>query len=187
MIKKGVGMIPDDQKLKGLVLCRDIKENICLSAYDLIKRSGLFLNNSAVRGAANEYIKKLGIKSRGHSQLVGELSGGNQQKVVVAKWLLRSPRVIIMDEPTQGIDIGAKSDLYLMVSQLAAAGNGIIFITSDQSEIIGICDRVLVFHEGQINGQLSGSKINLQNIMNYAVGIESDGLNRKEILNNAEI
>ncbi len=165
-IENGIGMITDDRKLKGLVMCRDVKENTVLSCYGTMKKFKIFLDFKKIRESTQKFIDTLGIKTRGHGHLVEYLSGGNQQKVVLAKWLMKEPRILILDEPTRGIDVGAKSEIYKLMAQLAALGNAILFISSEQQEIVGMSHRVLVFHEGSLKGELNKKEdISMEKIM----------------------
>lgn len=117
---------------------------------------------------ADKYVKKLNVKTSSYVQLVMSLSGGNQQKVMIAKWLAINPKILILDEPTRGIDVGAKAEIHSLLRELAKNGIGIILISSELPEIIGMCDRVLVMREGRITGELSGEKITEENIMQLA-------------------
>lgn len=118
-----------------------------------------------------EYTKKLSIKTSSPYQLVKNLSGGNQQKVIIAKWLLNSPKVLIIDEPTKGIDVGAKKEIYEILNELKMQGKGVIMISSDMEEILGVSDRIIVMHEGKITGEISRKEANQEIIMKYAVGL----------------
>jgi len=117
---------------------------------------------------AQEFVKKLNVKTSSYVQLVMSLSGGNQQKVMIAKWLAINPRILILDEPTRGIDVGAKAEIHTLLRELAKNGIGIILISSEMPEIIGMCDRVIVMREGRVTGELSGDKITEENIMQLA-------------------
>ena len=117
--------------------------------------------------------KKLSIKTTGASQRIKNLSGGNQQKVIIAKWIMLSPKVLIIDEPTKGIDVGAKKEIYDVLNELKKMGKAIIMISSDMPEIVGICDRVIVMHEGMVTGELDREEANQENIMKLAVGMKT--------------
>ena len=119
------------------------------------------------------YVDEILIKISGHDQLAQNLSGGNQQKVVLAKWLERNAEVLVFDEPTRGTDVGAKFEIYNLINALAAEGKSVLMISSELPEVIGMCDRVLVMHEGRIGGELAGSQITQENIMKLAVGDEA--------------
>ncbi len=168
-IKNSMGLITDDRKLKGLVMSMDIKDNITITNYNSFTSSFLRLINwSKIRKESNKYVNILKIKTSSLEQKVESLSGGNQQKVVLSKWLTKNPDILIFDEPTRGIDIAAKTDFYNHISQLADNGKAVIFISSEMQEVVGMCDRVLVLHEGRATGELSGQDISQENIMHLA-------------------
>lgn len=175
-IAHGMGMITDDRKYKGLVMPLSVEDNILLPNLQDHVFGSIFLKSGSMKGAGDEYIKKLHIKTPSARQLVRNLSGGNQQKVVLAKWLAKQANILIFDEPTKGIDIGAKAEFYQLISELADAGMAIIFISSEMEEIIGMSDRILVFHEGQISGELNKSEISQESILSLAIGQETGGL-----------
>src|SRR5471030_2507504 len=127
------------------------------------------LNKRTEREEVKQYIKKLSIKTPTQEQLIRNLSGGNQQKVILAKWLMLSPKVLIIDEPTKGIDVGAKKEIYEVLNELKSAGKAVIMISSDMAEIIGVSDRVMVMHEGKFTGELGRNELTQENIMKYAV------------------
>ncbi|MFQ7565407.1 MAG: ATP-binding cassette domain-containing protein, partial [Clostridium perfringens] len=119
------------------------------------------------------YIKKINIKTPNKEQFIKNLSGGNQQKVILAKWLMLSPEVLIIDEPTRGIDVGAKKEIYELLNELKASGKAIIMISSDLPEVLGISDRIMVMSEGRISGELNRDEANQESIMKLAVGINN--------------
>ena len=123
-------------------------------AIDKLLTHGLY-NKSKARSASQEYIEKLNIKTPSGDQIVGNLSGGNQQKVVIAKWLLNEPDIIILDEPTRGIDVGAKRDIYLLLGKLVQQGKAVIMISSEIPELMGVCDRIMVMCEGNFSGEVT--------------------------------
>ena len=147
-----ISMAPEDRKALGLVLCRSVKENIALKNEDLFSRMG-FLNHVKERGLCGNKAKELTVRMNSISDKATNLSGGNQQKVVLAKCLMSKPRVIILDEPTRGIDVGAKFSIYNMMTELAAQGIAIIMISSEMPELIGMSDRILVMSNGRIRGE----------------------------------
>jgi len=165
----GLGFVPEDRGLQGLVLKLPVQENIALPSLDHYARAG-WVDRPAVRGVAQEYVDKLNIRTPGLQQKAMFLSGGNQQKVVLAKWLARHPKVLIMDEPTRGIDVGAKAEVHALMSQLAQAGIGIIMISSELPEILGMSDRILVMHEGRVVAILERAEATQEKIMAYASG-----------------
>jgi ribose transport system ATP-binding protein len=139
-------------------------------------RGKLFINFQKARQNAEKKTKELDIRTPSVRQLVRNLSGGNQQKVVLAKWLTRNCDILIFDEPTRGIDVGAKNEIYRLLRDLAAAGKAIILISSELPEIIRMCDRVIVMCEGRVTGEVTGDEINQQRIMQYATAREENGL-----------
>lgn len=168
-ISKGIGLITDDRKFKGLVMPLSIEDNILLP--NLKEHcNGDFINKKKMAQTGAEYIEKLHIKTPSAKQLVVNLSGGNQQKVVLAKWLAKDCKIMIFDEPTKGIDVGAKAEFYTLISDLARRGVAVIFISSEMEEVIGMSDRVLVFHEGKVNGELRKDEICQEAIMKLAIG-----------------
>jgi ribose transport system ATP-binding protein len=168
-IKKGICLIPEDRRNLGLITEWTVRDNITLAALGDYARSGL-IDFAAEERAAVQMSSKLRVKTPSVSARVSQLSGGNQQKVVLAKWLLQKLKVIIFDEPTRGIDIGAKSEIYELINQLAADGAAVIVISSDLEEILRISDRVAVMHEGTLTGVLSRAEASEEAIMRLAVG-----------------
>jgi ribose transport system ATP-binding protein len=168
-IEAGIFLIPEDRRLHGLILADTIKHNISLPSLDKVSFLGL-IRGTREHELAESMFDRLRVRAPGVNQQVGLLSGGNQQKVVLAKWLTRTARVIIFDEPTRGIDVGAKKEIYALMDQLARTGLGILMISSDLEEVLGISDRVLVMHEGQLAGQVPRSQLSEVAIMNLATG-----------------
>jgi inositol transport system ATP-binding protein len=167
-IKNSIGLITDDRKLKGLVMPMSVKDNIVMTNYKAF--TSTLIRWSKVKKVSNKYVEILKIKTPSLEQKVEALSGGNQQKVVLSKWLIRDPDILIFDEPTRGIDIAAKTDFYNHISQLAEQGKAVIFISSEMQEVVGMCDRVLVLHEGKATGELKGEDITQEKIMHLATG-----------------
>lgn len=163
-INHGLAYVTEDRKTAGLILIEDIKHNISLSSLKKISKRSI-INDDKENQVAVSYRKKLNIKSSNIFHKVQNLSGGNQQKVVLAKWIFADPDVLIMDEPTRGIDVGAKYEIYTIVNQLADQGKSIIFISSELPEILGICDRVYVMNEGRIVGELEKEEASQESIM----------------------
>ena len=169
-IEAGICLLTEDRKDQGLVLGQSIKENFGLPNLKKFSRKG-WVNRSLEGQSFGEYIKKLQIKVSGQSQLASQLSGGNQQKVVLAKWLERNAEILIFDEPTRGIDVGAKFEIYQWMNQLAKAGKGIIMISSELPEVLGVSDRILVMKEGQLMGELvNGPEVTQEVLMSLAIG-----------------
>lgn len=166
-----IALVPEDRKIEGLVLERDIRENIMLPSLKEISPYQI-LHLEKEKAIVKEQIHTLNIKVSGLSQISKNLSGGNQQKVVLGKWLETKPDILILAEPTKGIDIGAKTEIYKLISDLAQEGMAIIYISSELPEIIGICDRVLVMHERKIAAELKDEKIIQEEIMYYSSGGE---------------
>lgn len=171
-IKNGIAYLSEDRKKEGLVLQMSVGENMSLCNLKKYEKAAFKINKKYEYSHVSEYINKLLIKTTGFNQKVKNLSGGNQQKVVIAKWVMLSPKVLIVDEPTRGIDVGAKKEIYDVLNDLKKMGKAIILISSDMPEIVGICDRVIVMHEGIITGKLKREDASQENIMKYAVGFE---------------
>lgn len=167
-IRNGIGLVPEDRKNLGLILGMSIKDNMLISKLQQI--DGAFLHKEELKKITGSYIDDLGIALRSEEQEVKELSGGNQQKVVIAKWLAMTPNVLIMDEPTRGIDVGAKSEIYALMHRLADQGKSIIMISSEMAEVMKVSDRVIVMHEGSISGEFSADEVTKNNIMQTAFG-----------------
>jgi ribose transport system ATP-binding protein len=168
-VEAGLGFVPEDRGLQGLVLKLPVLENIVLPTLNEHSRAG-WMDQRGLRNTAQSYVDKLDIRTPHLRQKAMFLSGGNQQKVVLAKWLALQPKVLIMDEPTRGIDVGAKAEVHALMSQLAQAGMGIIMISSELPEILGMSDRVLVMHEGHAAAILDQAEATQEVIMAYASG-----------------
>ena len=168
-IRRGLCYLTEDRKQQGLFLNLSVKNNINATIIDNISKY-MILSSKREAENANAYVGKLNIKVSSISQQVNSLSGGNQQKAMIAKWLSVSPTVIFMDEPTRGIDVGAKSEIHNMLRQLSNTGIGVIIISSELPEIIGMCDRVVVMHEGRITGEVQSGEITEKNIIMLASG-----------------
>ncbi len=169
-IRAGIGFVTEDRKEEGLVLTMNVGNNITLATLKEFMSMGK-LNLSRERGMVKEYIGKLNIKTPSHLQIARNLSGGNQQKVVLAKWLLSKSRVFIFDEPTRGIDVGAKIEVYNIINELISSGAAVIMISSELPEIMGMSDRVAVMHQGRITGILpNDNTLTQETILLYATG-----------------
>ena len=166
--KHGIAFLTEDRKSEGLTLDFTVKSNIIAANLPSIKK-GLFTNTKKENDIADIYIGKTRIKTPHRNQKVGNLSGGNQQKVVVSKWLNTDPDILIMDEPTRGIDVGAKREIYEIINELAAQGKAIILISSELPEVLGMSDRVLVMKDDAIVAELTGDNINAVEVMRYAL------------------
>lgn len=168
-IRNGFGYVNEDRKTAGLCMDMSIMKNV--SAVDLKNvANGQFISGAKEKAQAEKYVGELNIKTWGIEQACSTLSGGNQQKVMLAKWLAIKPKVLIMDEPTKGVDVGSKKEIHELLRALANGGVGVIVISSELPEVIGVCDRVLVVYEHRIVGEVSGEQINEQDIMQYASG-----------------
>ncbi len=167
-IKSGIGLVTEDRKLFGLVLKMNVMKNITLSAME--KVSKIFINENEEIKWGKEYVKDLKIKTPSLETLVNNLSGGNQQKVVIAKWLLTGPKILFLDEPTRGIDVGAKVEIYKIMNELVKKGVCIVMISSELPEILGMSDRILVMSEGEIKANLINENVTQEEIMYYATG-----------------
>jgi ribose transport system ATP-binding protein len=168
-IAAGIVLIPEDRRVEGLVLSDTVRANISLPSLDRLSRMRM-VSGRRERGLARSMCQRLNIRTPGPEQTVGLLSGGNQQKVVLAKWLSHTPRVLILDEPTRGIDVGAKAEIYALMDQLAGQGAAILMISSDLEEVLGISDRVLVMHQGRLAGELAREQKSEEAIMSLATG-----------------
>ena len=168
-IRSGIGLVTEDRKGQGLVLGMVVRENITLANLGAITRLN-FIMAGRERQVAREYVANLTVKTPSIEQTVQNLSGGNQQKVVLAKWLFTQSKLLIFDEPTRGIDVGAKTEIYQLMNDLAAKGVGILMISSELPEILGMSDRILVMHEGRIAGELPASEATQEGVMHLATG-----------------
>ncbi|MGI8384334.1 multiple monosaccharide ABC transporter ATP-binding protein [Robertmurraya sp. P23] len=163
-IKNGLAYVSEDRKGNGLILIDDIRKNITLPSLFKISKNNVINGNQEIV-EAEKFRDRLKIKTPNIWQQVGNLSGGNQQKVVLSKWILSGPEILILDEPTRGIDVGAKFDIYSIINQLADEGKGILVISSELPEILGICDRIYVMSEGRISGEVNRKIANQENLM----------------------
>lgn len=167
-IRAGLAYVSEDRALDGLILDETIAENITLSALDKVSRRGL-VDQDKEREIADEYRGELGIKAASSSEIVRGLSGGNQQKVLLSKWMFSEPKILILDEPTRGIDVGAKYDVYTIIGKLAGEGKAIVMMSSELPEILGVCDRILVMHKGRIVARLCAKDADADSVMRAIV------------------
>ncbi len=167
-VKAGMGLITEDRQRSGIILRHTIETNI--SVVHMNKTGGMFMNTKKDRGNIEGFIDRMNIRTPSLQQVTNNLSGGNQQKVVLAKWLYANSNIIIFDEPTRGIDIGAKEEIYKLIVELAKEGKYIIIISSDMPELISMSDRVIVIRKGELVGELDGSEISEENILSYSIG-----------------
>ena len=178
-LRAGLAYVPEDRHLDGLVEGFSIAENVTLPILPrLFPR--LFVDHRRERGLADGYIDRLRIRSTGAGELIEALSGGNQQKVVIAKWLATNPRVLILDEPTRGVDIGAKVEVHRIISDLAASGLGIVLISSELPEVLAMSDRILVLHEGRVAAEIPRSEATEERVMFAATGQVAEGTSSGE-------
>jgi putative multiple sugar transport system ATP-binding protein len=166
-LREGVAYVTEDRKGNGLILIRDIAFNITIANLKALAKIFVVDKNEEVK-IANKFFAEVSIKAPSVEQIVGNLSGGNQQKVSVAKWLFAAPQILLMDEPTRGIDVGAKLEIYTIMNQLVENGMGIIMISSELLEVIGMSDRIYVMSEGTITGELSAWEASEVKIMEMA-------------------
>ena len=167
-IKAGIAFVPEDRKQEGLVLPFSVEQNISMAALKRISANS-FVNRTKEQAMAKEQIKALGIKTPTEKTKVVSLSGGNQQKCILARWLEMKPKVLIMDEPTKGIDVGAKYEIYLLMKKIAESGSAIILISSELPEVLNMSNRVLTIHEGEITGEFNPEEISAEVIMKSAL------------------
>jgi ribose transport system ATP-binding protein len=170
-ISLGIGLVPEDRKQLGLILGMAVRENVTLANLEAVAPGG-FIRASRERSVAEKYIHDLTIRTPSGEQTVRNLSGGNQQKVVLAKWLFTDSRLLIFDEPTRGIDVGSKVEIYQLMNALTARGVGILMITSELPELLGMSDRILVMHEGRLAGELPRAEATQERVMHLATGGE---------------
>lgn len=168
--KMGIGFVPEDRKREGLVLSMDLGENICLPNHDQINFWG-YIVKGRKNNLVDRFIKQLSIRPPFPNRLIRNFSGGNQQKAMIAKWLAINPKVIIMDEPTRGVDVGAKTEIYAVINKLAEEGLGIILVSSELNELLGMCDRIIVIHQGRITGEFTSEDYSQEEIMKAAAGL----------------
>ncbi len=167
-IIKGIGYAPEDRKREGLVLMRSVLENASMAILRQLSRFH-FVRSRLERSIATGFVEKLQVRTPSLDQEVGKLSGGNQQKVVLARWLAAKPKILILDEPTRGIDVGAKAEIYRLIDELANSGLGIMFISSELPEILGLSDRIYVMQNGRITGELSGADATEEAVLKLAM------------------
>lgn len=172
VIGRGMALVPEDRKQHGLIVEMSVRHNIGLPGLRDHSGRGGWLNQPREDADTASMIGRMNIRTPGPDQIVQYLSGGNQQKVVIGKWLCLGPKLLLLDEPTRGIDVGAKQEIYKLMEQLAEAGMGIVFVSSEMEEIIGMSDRVLVMHEGRLTGELSRGELSEEAIMQLATGAE---------------
>ena len=169
----GIALVPEDRRQQGLVMDFSIERNIALASLDQVRRGGL-IPHGAERRFARDWALRLQLKYGRLTNPVWTLSGGNQQKAVLAKWLARRPRLLIVDEPTRGIDVGTKAEVHRLLSELAAQGVAVLMISSELPEVLGMADRVIVLFEGRVTGEFTRAEATEDAIMHAATGIAEE-------------
>lgn len=168
-IDKGICYCPEDRKDEGIIPIRPVDENINISCRRHMLKGKLFLNKQRERQNADQFIKKLSIRTPSREQLIGNLSGGNQQKTILARWLSEDVQVFLMDEPTRGIDVGSKYEIYQLIYSLAEAGKAVVFVSSDLPEVMGVTDRIIVMRDGLIVGEVERSEATEEKLLSLAL------------------
>jgi ribose transport system ATP-binding protein len=179
-VRHGIALLTEDRKTQGLVLLMSVRDNITLASLDRLTR-GLFTSAAKEQELSNGFIQSLAIKTPNQQQLVMNLSGGNQQKIVLAKWLATHPKVLIFDEPTRGIDVGAKVEIYRLMNELARRGVAILMVSSELPEVLGMSDRIMVIHEGRVAGFLNRDEANQERIMELATGMAASEIEQSKL------
>ncbi|MBU9738194.1 sugar ABC transporter ATP-binding protein [Diplocloster agilis] len=169
-IRNGIYLVPEDRKKQGLILAQDVENNTVLSMIYKIRKAFGYIDTPKEKVMADEQIEALHIKCTGKEQITGTLSGGNQQKVVIGKCMLTNPEVMILDDPTRGIDIGTKAEIYELINEVTNSGRSVILISSEMPEVIKMSDRVAVMHEGRITGILEHDELTQEQVIKYAIG-----------------
>jgi ABC-type sugar transport system ATPase subunit len=173
-MRRGIGYLPAERKIEGIFPTFDVASNIVVTALERVSRAG-FLRSTRMKAVAERHIQDLRIKTRGPEEPVGQLSGGNQQKVLLAKWLEMKPQILIVDEPTKGVDIGAKFEVHTLLRDLAERGMAVLVVSSDLPEILALADRIVVMRQGRIAGELAGHRSDEESVMGMASGTEGPG------------
>ena len=168
-VRNGIAYVPEDRKTLGLVLEMSIRENMTMGIHHRVSSSAGFISYAKEAAVTDQAIQDLQIKVDTREQKAVNLSGGNQQKVVIGKWLATKPKVLILDEPTRGIDVGAKAEVHRIISELADSGVGILLISSEMPEILALSDRVLVMHDGRLTADMARGEATQESIMRAAV------------------
>ena len=171
-ILRSIAMLTEDRRGTGIFGVLSISDNVAIASLDRYLQAGLFLNDSKIEQLVKENVAKLSIKTPSSKTQISSLSGGNQQKVLISRWLANDPDILILDEPTRGIDVGAKYEIYTIIAELAKQGKSIIMISSEMSELIGMSDRILVMCDGRLTGTIDGDQATQENIMAYATQFE---------------
>jgi ribose transport system ATP-binding protein len=170
----GMALIPEDRKTEGLMLPMSVRDNLSFAALNGLSRWGV-IDQAAECHAVDRIVRLLGVRTDGTDLPAGSLSGGNQQKLVIGKWLMMAPRILLLNDPTRGIDVGTKQEMYQLLRQLADAGAAILFYSTDYDELVGCCDRVLVMYDGAIRRELIGADITERALVSSALNIGVEG------------
>ena len=170
-MNRGVALVPGDRAKEGLLYIRSILENLMLPSWN---KYGLPLKIGKAKNDSTQVGESLNLKMAGLQEPVSSLSGGNAQKVVIGKWLMRQPKLLLLDDPTKGVDVGTKAEFYALLNTLCSEGKTILFYSSDEEELIGLCDRVLVLHDGMIRTELTGNKLTKENLIAASLGVEGE-------------
>jgi len=168
-----MALIPEDRKTEGLMLPMSVRDNLSFAALDRLSRWGV-VDAAAERDAVERIVQLLAIRSDGTGVPAGSLSGGNQQKLVIGKWLMMAPRILLLNDPTRGIDVGTKQEMYRLLRKLADDGVAILFYSTDYDELVGCCDRVLVMYDGAIRRELVGAEITERALVSSALNIGAE-------------
>ena len=171
-VNHGLGYVPEDRKEAGLFLSLTVRENTVAAGLQQFSNL-IFMDHRKMLSAVTDIVRNLDIKTPSLEQQVMNLSGGNQQKVMLAKWLVINPKVLIVDEPTRGVDVGVKADVHQLLRDLAARGVGVIMISSELPEVLGMSDRILIMREGEIVGEISHADATEENVVSYAAGVQA--------------
>ncbi|MEG1463035.1 MAG: ATP-binding cassette domain-containing protein, partial [Anaerorhabdus sp.] len=174
-IKQGIALLTEDRRATGIFGVLSVNDNVSIASLDNYKDFKIMLNNKKIDKAVKENISKLSIKTPSGKTQIQSLSGGNQQKVIISRWLCNNPDILILDEPTRGIDVGAKYEIYTIMSELVESGKTIIMITSEMPELLGMSDRIMVMCEGKVSGILDGKEATQEKIMSLATKFSSGG------------
>jgi methyl-galactoside transport system ATP-binding protein len=172
-IKQGIALLTEDRRATGIMGVLSIADNISIASLDQYLDMGFVINDKKIEQLVQDNVKKMSIKTPSSKTQIQSLSGGNMQKVLIGRWLANNPDVLILDEPTRGIDVGAKYEIYCIIEELARSGKSIIMISSEMAEIIGMSDRVMVMCDGRITGFIDGKDANQENIMHLATQFET--------------
>ncbi len=168
-IRNGFALIPEDRRKKGLVLIHSVKENAILPKVAKMRKNGIFVDEKAAVEMVNDNVSKLNIVTDDIHKRINLLSGGNQQKVIIAKWMNMQPEVMMLDEPTAGVDVGAKAEIIDLIRTYADEGKGVLFVSSELAELMAVCDRIITLYDGRITGEIGRSDIKAEEELQYAI------------------